>query len=224
MLGHQRTSKYPSIIYSIVYQIFLFAFFCTLVSCQSRETRMEQLKSEYAENRVEAIHWLYEERFDEQLVQKTLENALEKDESPLVKSLAIRLMVLEQKDHYLPLIVAKTQHPHHLVRIEAVQAIGSYLAYDQLEKLFEVMVKEKNAEVRLKILKSIEYMNAKESLPSLIAQLDDPDPTIQFQTLMLVERFTGEKVGLDKETWEEWWQQNKESYLQSLQNTENSNG
>lgn len=173
--------------------------------CQSVESNLERLHSPSSLERSQAIYWLFENSTDTPTMQKLLVEALTQDKSELVKSLAIRLMGLQGKQEYVPYLLKALQDPSAFVRMESVQSLGSLKVEASVPELLDLFRKENNTWVRLKILKTLSYMNAKETVPALIEQLDDLEPTIRFQLAMLLEQFTGEKFGVDKESWQKWY-------------------
>ena len=65
---------------------------------------------------------------------------------------------------------------------------------------------ETDKTVRLKILKTLQYIRAKESVPVLIERLDDEEPAIRLQALLLLKYFTKQSLGIDKEPWKNWYE------------------
>jgi len=177
-----------------------------IISCNSLHTNLQKLRSNLGGERCEAIYWLYF-NIKGKTTQKLIINALIKDKSELVRSLAARLMGIDGNKNYIPLLEnALTNDKSYLVRMEAAQSLGSLLAKKSIKKLEEQLKKDNNSWVKLKILKTFEYMNAKQAVPFLIKILDDQEPAVRFQALRLLEKFTGEKVGLDKQSWLNWYE------------------
>ena len=129
------------------------------------------------------------------------------DKSELVRSLAARLMGLDGNKEFIPLLASALEDPSVAVRMEAVQSLGSLQAHETMEQLVKLLPKEPHVWVRLKILKTIEYWNQPPALNILIERLDDQDPAVRFQSLALLEKFTGKKIGMDKEGWQKWYTQ-----------------
>lgn len=177
-----------------------------LVGCGGMNHHLQNLKSQSSKDRAEAIYWLCT-HVQNQTNKKLLAEAIVKDKSDLVRSLAARLMALDGDPQFVPLLQKAMQDSSALVRMEAIQSLGSYLHHQSLPQITAVAAKESNAWVRLKILKDIDYMDAKDSLPFLIERLDDSDPSVRFHALLLLEKFSGQKMGTDKEVWNKWYTQ-----------------
>lgn len=158
--------------------------------------------------RCEAIYWLYF-NVKTETSKKLLVDALEKDQSMLVRSMAARIMALEGKAEYIPLLEKALNDSSPLVRMEAIQSLGSLKSKSSIPLLTELLLKDTDIHVRLKALKSIQYMQAEEDIiPVLIDSLEDQEPSVRFQALLLLEKSTKVKLGSDKETWKKWHQTN----------------
>ena len=180
----------------------------TFAGCNSLENNLRKLKSNYAKSRCEGIYWLYYNGH-KKINQKLLIDALKRDENELVRSLAARLMGLEGKTVYVYPLLMALNDPKSLVRIEAAQSLGTLKSEEALTRLGELLEQDSNIYVKLKILKTINHMNAKKAVPDLIEALDDEEPAVSFQSLMLLEKFTNAKAGLGKNDWKEWLKENK---------------
>ncbi len=188
--------------------IFLFIF---LLSCNSFQKNVTKLKSEESINRAEAIYWLSENSLTA-TTQKLLIEALNKDESEVVRSLVARIIAVQKNPEYIPLLVRSLSDKSPLVRMEVAQSLGTLQAKSAIPDLLKVLEKDTEVLVRLKVLKSINYMDAKETVPNLIEMLEDHEPSVRFQALQLLERFCQVNVGLDRESWKKWYEaQNKKS-------------
>jgi len=175
------------------------------MSCSSFSDHLNQIKSDAASDRIEGIYWL-SMNMKSPTTQKLLIEAFRKDESEIVRSLAARLIVLENNPDYVPLLVLGLHDSSPLVRMEVVQGLGSLQAKTTLPDLSNLLLNDSDIFVRLKVLKSIQYMNATESIPSLIDALGDPEPAVRFYALLLLEQFTQEKPGIDKQSWKKWYE------------------
>jgi HEAT repeat protein len=181
-----------------------------LVGCSGMDHSLENLKSQSCKDRAAAIYWLCT-NVQSPTNKKLVSEALQKDKSDLVRSLAVRLMALDGDVQFIPLIHNALQDSSALVRMEAAQSLGSYKDYQALPQLTAVIEKEHNAWVRLKILKSIEHMRAAQTVPALIGRLEDTEPAVRFQALLLLQKFTGQQIAADKESWQKWFQQKNKS-------------
>lgn len=183
--------------------------FCLLsLGCSSLNEHLTKLKSPYAKDRIDAIIWLTD-NIKSQTSDELLVEALTKDESPLVRSLAIRVMVEKKGTKYLPLIQNSLKDKHYLVRMEAAQAIGTYQATELTADLAkQLQKKDSHLWDKLKVLKSIEHMNAKGAVKELIESLDDQEPAVRLQAVSLLEKFTEQNFGSNKKAWLEWYGKN----------------
>ena len=194
--------------------LLLLAIIALISGCNSLPENLKKLKSKYALDRCEAIHWLYH-HVKSDTTRNLLTEALHKDESDVVRSLAARLMALGGDKSYIPDLQKALEDSSPLVRMEVAQSLGSLQSRQSLGKLGSLLAKGKNEDrireqdawVRLKIIKSMEYMEAKQAVPVLIEALADNEPAVKFQALLLLEKFTGKKLGTDKESWNRWYQQ-----------------
>lgn len=172
-------------------------------SCSSFKQHVAGLKSESSQERVEHIHWLYENA-PGPTTQKLLIESLRNDKSEVVRSLAVRLLALQHNPDVIPILILSLRDSHPLVRMEVVQSLGTLQAYSELPTLVKQLKTESDVLTRLKILKTINYLNATEAIPDLVDCLDDEETAVRFQSLMLLEKFTQTKAGLDKESWIHW--------------------
>ena len=179
-----------------------------LCSCSSLKSNLKKLRSPHSEARCEAIYWLHQ-NVQNKANKKLIIDALTKDESEVVRSLAARLMGIEKNPLYLPLLTSALSDPSALVRMEAVQSIGSINRKASLPDIASLLKKEPEVLVRLKALKSINYMGSKQAIPALIDELEDQEPAARFQALILLEKFTKANPGMDKNSWKEWYQKHK---------------
>ncbi|NUM35833.1 MAG: HEAT repeat domain-containing protein [Candidatus Brocadiae bacterium] len=183
-------------------------FFIFLCACSSFNQHLQKLKSESAIERCEAIQWLYF-NVKTQTSEKLLVDALEKDQSMIVRSLAARIMALEGRKEFIPLLEKALYDENPLVRMEAVQSLGSLKSKSSIPKLTELLLKDPDLQVRLKVLKSIQYMQSEEETTlALIDSLDDQEASVRFHSLLLLEKSTKNKFGSDKESWKKWYQAN----------------
>jgi HEAT repeat protein len=196
-------------------------FLILMVGCQSVEKNLVKLKSDYAADRIEAIYWIFENA-PEQDRQKLLIDA-SKDKSEVVRSLALRLMALEENPKYGDYLLAGLKDKKSpLVRMEAVQSLGYLKNKDTILDISKLAMaaKEKNLWVRLKALKSLEYMKALEALEDLSDLLEDDEPAIAFQAKLILEKFTDQNLGTDKENWQEFLKKISENKIKNLEMSE----
>ncbi|HON44920.1 MAG TPA: HEAT repeat domain-containing protein, partial [Planctomycetota bacterium] len=158
----------------LVFLVFVSLF---VTSCSSIDEHLVKLKSPSAVSRCEAILWLYD-NIKTETTQKLLMDALYKDENPVVRSLVVRILAIENNPAYIPLLEVALNDASPLVRLEVVQTLGSMHAKQSIPKLLKLLETETDKNVRLKILKTLQYTRSKESIPVLIARLDDPEPAI----------------------------------------------
>lgn len=168
--------------------------------CQSLEENLEKRKSPYADERIEAIDWLFHNASNVEL-----KEALQNDSNEVVRSMAARLMALDGSKEFIPFLEQALQDESYLVRMEAVQSLGSLQAEEMLPQLRRMLSpkKEPNLWVRLKVLRTLEYMKSSDlsTLKDIVEALEDPEPTVRFQAFSLLEKFTGEKMKMDREDW-----------------------
>lgn len=186
-------------------KISMFILLLLLISCSGLQEQLVNLKSSRAQNRVEAIYWLHD-NVKNKTTEKLLEEALSKDDSPIVRSSVIRLMVLSKDKKYLPLIEKALDDKDSLVRMEAAQSIGSFHAFESRELLGKKLENETDDWVKLKIIKSLRYLKAKNVIMPLINSLDNQNPSIRFQALATLEKFTNKKLGSKSEMWKKWYE------------------
>lgn len=173
------------------------------MGCQSLEENLQKLKSEYASDRIEAIDWLFYNADNKEANKQLLKEAVQHDKNEVVRSLAIRFMALEGNEEYVPFLKNSIVDASPLVRMEAIQGIGTLNAKSVIPDIVERLSSKKEPDlwVRLKILKTLEYMDASQNSLLLVELLEDSEPAIRFHALSLLEKFTGKKLGIDKQTW-----------------------
>ena len=176
-----------------------------LTGCNSLEKNLVKLKSPSSVDRCEAILWLYN-NVKTETTQKLVMDALYRDSSPGVRSLAVRLLGIENSEEYLTPLETSLNDPSALVRMEVVQSLGSMHAKQSVPKLLKMLEVETDKTVRLKILKTLQYIRAKESVPVLIERLEDEEPAVRLQALLLLKYFTKQSLGIDKEPWQKWYE------------------
>ncbi|WP_372367508.1 HEAT repeat domain-containing protein [Candidatus Uabimicrobium sp. HlEnr_7] len=181
-----------------------------IISCGSSISEQTvNLKSTQSQDRVLAIEWLHNNVENDSTIKKMLEEALTRDSSPVVRSTAIRLMVKSKDRSFLPLIVKALDDKNHLVRMEAAQSVGSFFGYEYQNLLGEKLQTEEDVWVKLKIIKSLRYLRAKNVVSPLIAMLKDENPSVRHQALAALEKFTKAKLGFKHEAWDEWYKKQK---------------
>ena len=75
-------------------------------------------------------------------------------------------------------------------------------------------------EGKLKIIKSLRYLKIKgvqEPLKSIISPLiytlDDENPSVRFQALAALQKFTKQKIGSKSELWKKWYEKQSNDTL-----------
>lgn len=186
-----------------------------VISCGSSiSEQTANLKSTQSQDRVWAIEWLYDNVDNKKIVKKMLKEALLRDQSPVVRSMAIRLIVKSKDKEYLPLVVKALDDDNALVRMEAAQSVGSFAGFEYQELLGEKLVSEQDVWVKLKLIKSLRYLRAKKVVRPLIDMLQDENPSVRHQALAALEIFTKTKLGFKYEAWDEWYK-NKQKPTQT---------
>lgn len=167
--------------------------------------QLRNLKSIRSHERSHAILWLTE-NVDSPTNKKLLRESLQNDPSELVRSTSARLIALDGSSEFVADLEQALADSSPIVRMEAAQGLGSLHSYASIPLLIKLLKDDGDLWVRLKILKTIEYIEAMEAVPTLIEILDDQEPAIRFQTLAILEQFTGEKIGMDKARWKRWYE------------------
>ena len=167
----------------------------------------------YSTDRIDAILEILDcEKIPFKVKQELLIKASE-DENEVVRSLAIRLMALTRRKVFMKYIKRAFKDKSSLVRLEAIQAIGTLHNYELLKSAMNKFSKDTEYWVRLKVLKSLEYIEAWNNskniiLDFLIKALRDSEPAVRFQASLILYQITGKNLGDDQEIWKNWYLKN----------------
>lgn len=201
-----------SMVSVIMFKNFIWLALLAAIGCQTMDENLDKLESPYAAERLEAIDWLLENSRNPEENRKLLKKALKKDKSELVRAMAARFMALDGNEDFIPDLKWALQDPSAHVRMEVVQSLGSLKVESALPELLKMLSpkREPDCWVRLKVLKTVSYMKASSSAGDLVEALEDPESSVRFQALCLLEKFTGMKLGTEKEDWENYFKKIKQ--------------
>jgi len=97
-------------------------------------------------------------------------------------------------------------------RSRAARALGKYGGAKFIPDLIKAM-QDKEASVRRSVVLQLDRSRSKEAVPGLIAALADEDHLVRKRARSALERVSGERFGLNKPKWDEWWKENREDFV-----------
>ena len=141
---------------------------------------------------------------------------------PATQSRAVRLLAENGGPRHLQWLLGLVPDSNARVRAVVIQALGAFHEPRAVQALFKYLHAEE-AENRVGALLGLRDMRRKESIPSMIAMLHDPDARVRQVANFALTELTGRKATLPAPTtadaarpladdWKVWWQENHRSF------------
>ncbi len=141
---------------------------------------------------------------------------------PATQSRAIRLLAEHGGPRHLQWLLDLVPDSNARVRAVVIQGLGAFQEPRAFQALFKYLHAEE-AENRVGALLGLRDMRRKESIPSMIAMLHDPDARVRQVANFALTELTGRKVTYPAPTtadaarraadeWKVWWQENHRSF------------
>ncbi len=102
-------------------------------------------------------------------------------------------------------------HKNNQVRVCAIQALRE-LDVVKGKKIFIKALEDKNWLVRFNAVLALGRIGDKDSIESLITQIEKESGRLQWDIVTIIKNLTGKNFGTNIKNWKEWWNKNKEEF------------
>jgi HEAT repeat protein len=127
------------------------------------------------------------------------------DPDSLVRAAAVQFFQELGNPRYAERILEMTKDPVHIVRLDAVEALGALGHRGALERLHELVLTDENALVRVRVTQVLATFGDKASIPVLVEAMTVNEYSVRAAARDALERLTGERGRpAEPEAWNEF--------------------
>jgi HEAT repeat protein len=127
------------------------------------------------------------------------------DKSSMVRKTALIALGNLGAVKTIPAIIVVLDDKDKFTRCQAAHVLGVLKDEKAVYPLVKILRQDTYPLARQTAANALGEIGDEHAVPSLIDSLDDKAPLVRSASLVALNRITGEKVGLEKEAWADWW-------------------
>jgi HEAT repeat protein len=128
-----------------------------------------------------------------------------RDESPMVRKTALIALGNLGAVETIPAIIVVLNDKDKFTRCQAAHVLGVLKDEKAVYSLVKILQQDPYPLARQTAANSLGEIGDEHAVLPLIDSLDDKAPLVRSASLVALNRITGEKVGLGKKAWTDWW-------------------
>lgn len=138
---------------------------------------------------------------EQQKLTDQLARQIQIEPDPLVRLAVVETIAEFRTSMAQQVLEAGLDDEDHAVRIACCQVLGSRGDAASIPKLAAVLRSDQGVDVRLAATAALGKIKSPESMPALLAALDDRDPALQYVGVQSMKSVTGKDYGPNVEAW-----------------------